>query len=374
MRIAVLSTNRADASILTPLVLELVENRAFQLDLVVLGAGSESRAKTFELAGIPSENIRLIAFDPQHLEIDRSFLNEVSLRVCDYLSVRALDGIVILGDRVEMVYAALSCYQHSVPIYHLHGGEQTIGSKDDKYRDVITILADIHFVASDVFASRLENIGVSTDAIHVSGSLAVDLMSSIPLISSERLKHEFGLSPDSAHSILVCLHPETDLDLRSVESFFSALESLHSTSIVITAPNGDEGSLMILDRIKSFRPAPSSSFVYFENLGIEKFYSVLAAFDCFVGNSSAIVIESPYFGCPSLLVGRRQKGRPVAKNIEVIESFEQDEILATIESILINKKPRYGSFTLDHECFYGRGNASAEIVKVLYGLTGSVVG
>ena len=42
-----------------------------------------------------------------------------------------------------------------MPINHLHGGETTLGSKDDIYRDIISKLSINHFVSHNIYKKKL---------------------------------------------------------------------------------------------------------------------------------------------------------------------------------------------------------------------------
>ena len=46
---------------------------------------------------------------------------------------------------------ATAAYMLSVPIAHIHGGEQTLGSLDDGIRHAITQLSTIHFTSTEEY-------------------------------------------------------------------------------------------------------------------------------------------------------------------------------------------------------------------------------
>src|SRR4051812_48252569 len=56
------------------------------------------------------------------------------------------DMVLLLGDRFETLTAAHVAAYLQIPIAHIHGGEITEGSTDDKYRYAISMLSDHHFV------------------------------------------------------------------------------------------------------------------------------------------------------------------------------------------------------------------------------------
>ena len=193
----------------------------------------------------------------------------------------------------------------------------------------------------------------------------MDLMRNAAITPRAALEQDLGFSRKRKYLCLVGFHPEKNLNREKIEEFFRALEDLKSTNFVFTAPNGDEGTSLILERLEALEPAFGSEAVYVGSLGINLFYSCLACCDIFVGNSSAIVIESPYFGCPSILVGSRQLGRPVAQNIKTAEQYSREAISGLFAKLLEQNSSLQRSFNLDHECFYGVGEAVETIARVL---------
>ena len=57
------------------------------------------------------------------------------------------DISMIFGDRTDALALAVSSLIHKVPVVHLHGGEVTLGSIDEKIRHSISKISDIHFVS-----------------------------------------------------------------------------------------------------------------------------------------------------------------------------------------------------------------------------------
>ena len=79
------------------------------------------------------------------------------------------DLIYILGDRYEAMIAAISAYELGIRIIHSGGGEITLGSKDNYYRNMITKVASIHLATSKKGFLRLKKI-VSPTKVFFTGS------------------------------------------------------------------------------------------------------------------------------------------------------------------------------------------------------------
>lgn len=73
---------------------------------------------------------------------------------------RRPDVVLVLGDRIEALAGALAAATLGIRLAHVHGGDLAQGDFDDKLRDAITKLADLHFPASRAAAARLVRMGV----------------------------------------------------------------------------------------------------------------------------------------------------------------------------------------------------------------------
>src|SRR5258706_8351867 len=69
------------------------------------------------------------------------------------------DLVVLLGDRAEMLAAAVAALPLAIPVAHLHGGEVTEGAIDEQARHAITKLAHLHFPAAEPYARRIRQMG-----------------------------------------------------------------------------------------------------------------------------------------------------------------------------------------------------------------------
>ena len=81
-----------------------------------------------------------------------------------------------------------------------------------------------------------------------------------------------------------------------------------------------------------------------------------------MGNSSAIIKETPAFGCPAVNVGNRQQGRLRANNV-LDTAYNEEEILAAIQTSVHDEDFRLQCQTCENP--YGAGNAGPKIAEVL---------
>ena len=90
---------------------------------------------------------------------------------------------------------------------------------------------------------------------------------------------------------------------------------------------------------------------------MDLFFNLLRNSSCIVGNSSAGIRESCYFGIPCVNIGSRQDNRERGKNV-VNTDYSSKEVLGAIK-----KQLSHGKY--DPEFIYGDGNAGKQIAEIL---------
>ena len=247
--------------------------------------------------------------------------------------------VVLLGDRYETLAAALAAMFAGIPVAHIHGGETTAGAFDDAIRHSISHMATIHFVATDDFGIKLSEMGIRPFTITVCGAPGLD---GIEGNSAKRDKKE----------ILVTYHPETrspDYGIAQCERMLLALDKYYKDGydVLFCGVNNDPGSEEIKELIKAYCEQRSCAKVV-TDMTHREYVEKMQRAALVVGNSSAGVIEAPWVGVPTINIGDRQKGRPMARSVYSSMMY--------IDEALKHKEP--------WKPFY-RGGASAKIaVKI----------
>jgi UDP-hydrolysing UDP-N-acetyl-D-glucosamine 2-epimerase len=231
-------------------------------------------------------------------------LKDVMITDEDYPSLDSgnLKYCVVLGDRYETCQHALSCFYLGIPIIHIEGGESTPNSKDDIYRDCITRMASLHFVATSDSIAKVRRINPSAVALFV-GSIGAELAQKTILTGRGGLEsagYRFG-----ERTWLVTFHPQESED---VQELIGALKE-EGGEVIWTYPNRDPGREEIIEKVKA------AGFQFYEELGLQTYFSIAKQCTAVVGNSSSGIIEIPVLGVPVVNVGKRQEGRPQAKQI-----------------------------------------------------------
>lgn len=225
------------------------------------------------------------------------------------------DLLLVLGDRFEMLPAALAALPLGIPLAHIHGGESTEGLIDESIRHALTKLSHLHFASTELYARRIVQMGEEPWRVTVSGAPSLDKLGELDTLSREEVERRVGLSL-AEPTVVVTYHPVT-LEYARVEeridTFLAALAGVDA-QIVFTYPNADTSAQVVLARVKRFVAAqPRATIV--ASLGGVAYFSLLRHVVAMVGNSSSGIIEAASFELPVVNVGMRQQGRLRARNI-----------------------------------------------------------
>lgn len=253
--------------------------------------------------------------------------------------------VVCLGDRYEMLAAGLAATFLGIPVAHIHGGEQTLGAFDDPMRHCLTQIADLHFVAHELFAKRVFAMKGHGGGIHIVGAPGLD---GVPQASATR----------SRRLIMATYHPETraaDHGMAGLTAMLDALWPLvddHTYELIFTGVNNDPGRDAIFDAQYNYgRGVINADITHAEYIA----YMQTAAL--VIGNSSAGIIEAPWIGCPSVNIGDRQKGRPLAASVFQWNVGDEKPLAEVIADAI--------AFNGYANPFYTGGNVGEKIAKIL---------
>ena len=154
--------------------------------------------------------------------------------------------VVLLGDRFELIAAAVSALMLKIPIAHIHGGERSEGSIDESVRHAITKMATVHFAATESYRRRIIQMGELPAKVFNFGAPGLDQLSACTLLTRTQLGKDLGISLDGPFA-LVTFHPATR-DRESVATqarhILEAIE-LSGLRALFTMANADDGGLRI---------------------------------------------------------------------------------------------------------------------------------
>lgn len=245
------------------------------------------------------------------------------------------DLVCFLGDRYEMLSAAIAAMIHRIPIAHIGGGTVTEGAYDDAIRHSITKMSQLHFASTEIYCKRIIQMGENPERVFCMGSPGIENIKTLPLKSKEEIEADLKFQIDE-NTILVTYHPVT-LGNHTVEQditdFISALEEKPQLRVIFTMPNSDTGSQTIVNAINNFVSTHRERASAYKSLGVVRYLSVMRQVAAVVGNSSSGIVEVPSFGKPTLDIGDRQKGRIAADSIYHCET-DKCSILKGLDVVL----------------------------------------
>jgi len=227
------------------------------------------------------------------------------------------DMIVILGDRFEILSAAIAAFCAKIPIAHIHGGETTEGVFDEGIRHSITKMSWWHFVAADEYKNRVLQLGESPKRVFNVGGLGVDVIKKTKLLSKKELMKKTKINFGSKN-LLITYHPvtlEKKTSRRYIKSLLKVLDGLNDIYLIFTMPNSDPEGRIIKEEIEKFVSNNEYRSISFNSMGHLNYWSALQFVDGVIGNSSSGLAEAPTFKIGTVNIGDRQKGRLKAKSI-----------------------------------------------------------
>ena len=365
-KICVITSSRADYGLLKHLLKEIKVSPLLDLQLIVCG----SHLSSFHGMTINEiiddgfkidEKVDITQKNDTQLDISISISSGIKSFSRIYASLNP-DAVLILGDRYEILAAAISATIANIPVVHLHGGEITEGAIDDMFRHSITKMSHLHFVAAVPYKKRVIQLGENPKNVFCVGGLGVDALNKVPILSKENLSKQLNIKLKK-RSFLVTYHPLTanpSAGFLELLELLQALEKYEDCSIIFTMPNADADGLQLAKTLKTFADAHINTY-YFSSLGQEKYFSCLSNFDAVIGNSSSGLLEAPSFKIPTINIGDRQKGRLKAESIIDCEA-KKENIQEAIQKAL---SPKFIKKIQKTNNPYGRGGASKKIVRIL---------
>lgn len=365
-KVCVVLVDRANYGRIKPVV-QAIANRP-ELELQIIAAGT----MVLERFDQPVNVVRQDGFKVDgevYLELEGStpatMAKSVGFGVVEFASeFQRLkpDVVLLIGDRYEMLAAAIAAAYMNICIAHIQGGEVS-GSIDESARHAISKFAHFHFPSTKRSAEYLIRMGERPDTILSIGCPSSDIARTFDRSLSPEIVNTGGggIPIDVARQfLLVLFHPTTTEyggERAQMEAVLEALRRLAMQTILLW-PNIDAGSDHISKAIRSFRVNYQPDWLRnLTNLSPENYLKVLANAACAIGNSSSFVRDAGYFGTPIVLVGNRQEGRETDAHVTRVVP-EADQVYAVTKKQL--ETGRYSPSTL-----YGDGYVSERIAQGL---------
>ena len=363
-KVCVITGTRADYGILYP-VMKAITNSP-NLDLYIIATGMHLMKEFgYTVKEIERDGFRIF----EKLDIfykndtGKAMANSTGKAIMKFsgsLAILKPDIMVVLGDRGEMLAAAIAANYLSIPVAHIHGGEIS-GHVDGVFRHAITKLSHLHFAATKKSYERILRLGEEPWRVFLVGAPSLDTILKSKITDSGGLK-KYGIDCGKPY-ILVVQHPvleEKDKAEMQIKITLEAVKEFKLSTIIIY-PNADAGGRRMIkiiqrychnhDFMKCFASIPHEDY-----LGLLKISAVL------IGNSSSGIIEAPVFKIPVINIGSRQEGRERSGNI-IDVGYDKEMISRAVKKTLSDEKFRLQIKNCENA--YGDGHAGRRIAKIL---------
>ncbi|MDX2479822.1 MAG: UDP-N-acetylglucosamine 2-epimerase [Desulfuromusa sp.] len=364
-RLGVVTTSRADYSLLRPLLKAIDADPDLECWLYVTG-GHLLKGQGMTIEDIRNDGFTIraeldsLSDGDEPADIARG-MAETTRLFANQFEKECPDLLVLLGDRFEMHAAAMAAVPFNLCLAHIHGGEATEGMIDEAMRHSLTKFSHIHLVSHPDYARRIVQMGEDACRVTICGAPGLENLNRADLMGDAELEEKTGLKSGEA-PLVVTFHPLT-LDVSHVaqqcDSFYTSLEKFDGP-IVVTRPNMDtHGS--IAAKAAEYFVSKSNRHHLVGSLGSRGYFTLLKRARAMVGNSSSGIIEAASFALPVVNVGDRQKGRVHGNNV-----LDCPNRVEAIRGALAKAlTPSFKKSLLSMQNPYDQGGASSIILKVL---------
>lgn len=314
-KLCVVTGSRAEYSLLKPVMLRILEDKECELLLIVAGMHLDTRY------GITEQEIIKDGFSIQE-KIEMNLATDTKTGICKSTGLGLLsfgdayegmkpDMVILLGDRYEILSAAVAACICNIPIAHIHGGEITKGSIDDCMRHAITKMSYLHFTCANEYQRRVIQLGEDPKRVYQVGALGIENITRLSLLSREELETCLAITLHEPY-LVVTYHPMT-LDEKEtkyqIKELLLALDSFVDYQIIFTRSNSDAGGDIINKKIDTYILKNKARAMVFSSLGSLRYFSLVKYAKAVIGNSSSGILEVPYLRIPVVNIGERQEGR-----------------------------------------------------------------
>lgn len=318
--VCVATGTRADYGPLRPLLLRL--RACPEIELTLIATGSHLSAAF----GNTQEELQKDGFSYDRLPIPleegssggmaRSAGAALSA-FATFFEAHRPDLLVVLGDRYEILAAAVAAHFMRIPIAHISGGDVTEGAVDDAIRHSVTKMSTLHFPGCEQSRQRIIQMGEDPKWVFNVGEPGVENCLHTPLLSPEALEASLGFPLHDASYAVVTFHPvtmESNTAEEQLAELVSAMDAFPQMRFLITKANADAGGMEI-NALWEHAAAQRPRWYVTASLGMQRYLSAMRGAAMVLGNSSSGIVEAPAMHVPTVNIGDRQKGRMRAESI-----------------------------------------------------------
>ncbi|MCA6222231.1 UDP-N-acetylglucosamine 2-epimerase [Photorhabdus antumapuensis] len=357
-KICYITGTRADFGLIQSTLTKINQHPELQLSLAVTGMHLDPKfgltQKEIFACKLDTYVVDSCLNDDSRLSISCSISEQ--LKGLSILFTKLIpDLILVLGDRGEMLAAAIAALYMNIPVAHIHGGERS-GTIDESIRHAISKLSHFHFVATNESKTRLIRMGEKEENIFITGAPGLDDILNIQLPTKGKIFNSLLLNPQEKLLTLI-YHPVVQDAESAGEDIKKILNSIpQGLQTIILLPNADTGGNLIRSEIFKYATKRNNIKIV-THLHRELYLSLIAYSDVLMGNSSSGIIEAASFGTRVINIGERQNNRERNRNV----------IDVPIDTLLISNylEESLSAEKIITSNIYGDGNAGERITNLL---------
>lgn len=338
-KIGVITSTRAEFGLLLPVINELNKyaNDNLSVEVVVTGTHlyTEYGNTIDEIidSGIEiSHKIRIPVASDTEVDISKNQA-ETLVIFTEFLKAEQYNGIVILGDRYEMLSIAIAAGNIHTPIFHLCGGDTTEGAIDEWIRHAITKMSYLHFPTNKESFNRVIQLGENPRRVFNFGSTSIDNVLNKANMDKQEALRSIGLKECK---YAICTYQPVTMSSENldedIKEFLKAVSYFQDIRFIVTKANADKGGARI-NRLLDIAENEIENLHVYSSLGVERYLSLMRHAEFVLGNSSSGIIETPAFGIPTVNIGDRQRGRLQSESI-INCSSDSASIIKAIDKAL----------------------------------------
>ena len=357
MKISLVIGSRANWGRSRSFALAAAEDPNIDLDLILIGSAIEKEFGSTE-QDVSRDGFH--TYTSYSLLIVEDDLSDQALATADGIRLltkhfleKIPDYVVTIADRFETMSTGIAASYSNIPLVHIQGGE-IIGNIDDKVRNAISMLADIHFPSSELAYERLVKIVKNPEHVYMYGCPAMDTLKDLNKEEAKSFVDTWFLK--SQDLITISMHPDTKNIQESLMYFkmiTNYIQKNPNRNYLILKPNIDAGNFSLRKVIDALPTLENVKIV--NGLHPKDYARALITSKLLIGNSSSFIRESSTLGVQAIILGERQQGRDLNENIYSMPSGEKLHLVA---------KTYFGR-RYKPNIAYGEGSAGESIMKKL---------
>ena len=362
-KITFIIVNRANYGRIKNLLIDLKKKEYFKIDIVIVSSSTLKKYGEIENV-IKKDGLKVSEKIYTHIEGENLHTMAKStglllLELSTTFQKLNPDMVFIVGDRYEVLSAAIAANYMNIFLIHLQGGELT-GSVDENVRHAVTKLSHLHLVNTNRSKKIVQQMGENPKNVFNVGCPSIDIIKNLDF-KKVKIKQPFGVG----HKIdlkkpyyVFLIHPVTT-DYKNSEKLINEMIEVAkkiNDQIIWLWPNVDAGAHIFTKKIRSFREKYKKKINFVINFKTDEYLKIIKNCIAIIGNSSSAIREASYMGIQAINIGDRQILRERSKNV-IDAPVDHKHILR-----LIKKSDK---IKIKGTKLYGDGNAISKIINIL---------